>query len=238
MAALSQPISGLQARYARELLRRARSGGGERGHGGRGAARQSHSRRRGRGAAQHLASGESRRVGRDVRLSRAVSSRSAGPYMLPERRRLQATMDNPPKATDYIRAKWEVETLRRQVDDAFKDFDLVVMPTQKILPPLLDELIKRAHSNRARESARRLQLRAVQRHGAAGGVVAVRLQQERTADRSHDRRADVLGRQGARGGERLREGDAVASAQAAAHAEHAVPPVISMDDAPSAARAS
>ena len=54
-------------------------------------------------------------------------------------------MDNPPKAADYIRAKWELETVRRQVDDAFKDFDLIVVPTQKILPPLLDELIKRAH---------------------------------------------------------------------------------------------
>jgi aspartyl-tRNA(Asn)/glutamyl-tRNA(Gln) amidotransferase subunit A len=73
-------------------------------------------------------------------------TRSAGRYMLPERRRLQAVMDNPPKATDYIRAKWDLEMLRRKVDDAFADFDLVVMPTQKILPPLLDELIARAHS--------------------------------------------------------------------------------------------
>lgn len=67
-------------------------------------------------------------------------------YMLPERRRLQAAMDNPPKAADYIRAKWELESLRRQVDDAFSEFDLVAVPTQKILPPLLDELIQRAHS--------------------------------------------------------------------------------------------
>jgi aspartyl-tRNA(Asn)/glutamyl-tRNA(Gln) amidotransferase subunit A len=73
-------------------------------------------------------------------------TKQPGRYMLPERRRLQATMDNPPKATDYIRAKWELETLRRKVDDAFTDFDLVVVPTQKILPPPLDELIERAHS--------------------------------------------------------------------------------------------
>jgi aspartyl-tRNA(Asn)/glutamyl-tRNA(Gln) amidotransferase subunit A len=73
-------------------------------------------------------------------------TKQPGRYMLPERRRLQATMDNPPKATDYIRAKWELEALRRKVDDAFKDLDLVVVPTQKILPPLLDELIERAHS--------------------------------------------------------------------------------------------
>jgi aspartyl-tRNA(Asn)/glutamyl-tRNA(Gln) amidotransferase subunit A len=73
-------------------------------------------------------------------------TRASGRYMLPERRRLQAAMDNPPKATDYIRAKWALETLRRTVDDAFAEFDVVVLPTQKILPPLLDELIARAHA--------------------------------------------------------------------------------------------
>jgi aspartyl-tRNA(Asn)/glutamyl-tRNA(Gln) amidotransferase subunit A len=71
--------------------------------------------------------------------------RAAGKYMLPERRRLQAAAEADVKAVDYIRAKWEVELLRREVDDAFGDFDLVVLPTQRILPPPLDELIKRAH---------------------------------------------------------------------------------------------
>jgi aspartyl-tRNA(Asn)/glutamyl-tRNA(Gln) amidotransferase subunit A len=66
-------------------------------------------------------------------------------YMLPERRRLEATAAAAPKATEYIRAKWEIDAVRRTVDDAFTDFDLVVMPTQRILPPLLDDLIKRAH---------------------------------------------------------------------------------------------
>jgi aspartyl-tRNA(Asn)/glutamyl-tRNA(Gln) amidotransferase subunit A len=46
---------------------------------------------------------------------------------------------------DYIRAKWELETLRRTVDDAFTDFDLVVLPTQRIVAPTLAELITRAH---------------------------------------------------------------------------------------------
>jgi aspartyl-tRNA(Asn)/glutamyl-tRNA(Gln) amidotransferase subunit A len=71
--------------------------------------------------------------------------RAPGKYMLPERRRLEAATAANAKATDYIRAKWELETLRRTVDDAFTDFDLVVLPTQRILPPLLDDLIKRAH---------------------------------------------------------------------------------------------
>ncbi|MDB5988192.1 MAG: Amidase [Nevskia sp.] len=66
-------------------------------------------------------------------------------YMLPERRRLETVSAANAKATDYIRAKWQLESLRRTVDDAFTDFDLVVMPTQRILPPVLDDLIKRAH---------------------------------------------------------------------------------------------
>jgi aspartyl-tRNA(Asn)/glutamyl-tRNA(Gln) amidotransferase subunit A len=72
-----------------------------------------------------------------------------GKYMLAERRRLQSIAEAEPKAVDYIRAKWEIETVRRKVDDSFKDFDLVVLPTQRILPPTLDELIKRAHDTKA-----------------------------------------------------------------------------------------
>jgi aspartyl-tRNA(Asn)/glutamyl-tRNA(Gln) amidotransferase subunit A len=74
--------------------------------------------------------------------------RQAGKYMLPERRRLESSTLGNPKATEYIRAKWEVETLRRKVDDAFADFDLAVLPTQRILPPPLDELIERAHDTK------------------------------------------------------------------------------------------
>ncbi len=66
-------------------------------------------------------------------------------YMLAERRRLQSIMDANPRATDYIRAKWEIETIRRKVDDAFTNFDLVVLPTQRILPPTLNELIAKVN---------------------------------------------------------------------------------------------
>lgn len=62
-------------------------------------------------------------------------------YMLAERRRLQSVADAEPKAADYIRAKWELETVRRKVDDSFADFDLVVLPTQRIVAPTLNELI-------------------------------------------------------------------------------------------------
>jgi aspartyl-tRNA(Asn)/glutamyl-tRNA(Gln) amidotransferase subunit A len=69
--------------------------------------------------------------------------------MLAERRRLQAAADAPPKAVDYIRAKWEVETVRRTVDDAFAGIDLVVCPTQRILPPTLNELIDRVNEGKS-----------------------------------------------------------------------------------------
>jgi aspartyl-tRNA(Asn)/glutamyl-tRNA(Gln) amidotransferase subunit A len=36
-----------------------------------------------------------------------------------------------------------MELLRRTIDDAFTDFDLVVMPTLKTEPPLLDDMIRR-----------------------------------------------------------------------------------------------
>jgi aspartyl-tRNA(Asn)/glutamyl-tRNA(Gln) amidotransferase subunit A len=67
-------------------------------------------------------------------------------YMLPERRRLETlAANNGGTAVDYVKGRWELDLLRRTVDDAFTDFDLVVMPTQRILPPPLNELIKRAH---------------------------------------------------------------------------------------------
>jgi aspartyl-tRNA(Asn)/glutamyl-tRNA(Gln) amidotransferase subunit A len=48
-----------------------------------------------------------------------------------------------PSAEDYIRNQWALQLLRRTIDDAFTDFDLVVMPTLKTEPPVLDDMIRR-----------------------------------------------------------------------------------------------
>jgi aspartyl-tRNA(Asn)/glutamyl-tRNA(Gln) amidotransferase subunit A len=64
-------------------------------------------------------------------------------YQPTDRKRLQAEADNHPRAEDYIRLRWELETLRRTVDDAFTDFDLVLLPTQKNTAPALDDMIRR-----------------------------------------------------------------------------------------------
>jgi aspartyl-tRNA(Asn)/glutamyl-tRNA(Gln) amidotransferase subunit A len=62
-----------------------------------------------------------------------------GKYMLHTRQAIEANskMD----AATYIRAHWQLETLRRTVDQAFTDFDLVVLPTMNILPPTLQDML-------------------------------------------------------------------------------------------------
>ena len=45
------------------------------------------------------------------------------------------------RVTQYIRNRADMEYLRRTVDDAFTDFDLVVMPTQRLLPQKLSFVI-------------------------------------------------------------------------------------------------
>jgi aspartyl-tRNA(Asn)/glutamyl-tRNA(Gln) amidotransferase subunit A len=73
--------------------------------------------------------------------------RAAQRYMLPERRRLETASKSPTTAAEYIRAKWSLELLRRVVDDAFADVDALVIPTVRILPPLLADMIKAAREN-------------------------------------------------------------------------------------------
>ena len=46
------------------------------------------------------------------------------------------------KAADYIRARWELEKLRRTIDDAFSDFDLIVVPTRHQPPRTIDAALK------------------------------------------------------------------------------------------------
>jgi len=45
-------------------------------------------------------------------------------------------------AATYIRARWQLETLRRTIDDAYSDFDLVVLPTMNLLPPKLQAMLE------------------------------------------------------------------------------------------------
>jgi aspartyl-tRNA(Asn)/glutamyl-tRNA(Gln) amidotransferase subunit A len=72
----------------------------------------------------------------------------AGRYQIPTRRALQNGGNL--KAAEYIRGRWKLELLRRTIDDAFDDFDLVVLPTRRHTPRTIDAAIKREETDKPR----------------------------------------------------------------------------------------
>jgi len=73
----------------------------------------------------------------------AAFRESPAKYQLASRRRLEGAAKDEPKAPDYIRAKWKLDLLRRTIDDAFADVDLVVLPTMRGMQPVLNEMFER-----------------------------------------------------------------------------------------------
>jgi aspartyl-tRNA(Asn)/glutamyl-tRNA(Gln) amidotransferase subunit A len=72
-------------------------------------------------------------------------ARMPGRYMIPTRRSLQS--GSSAKAGEYIRGHWRLELLRRTIDDAFRDVDLVVLPTRRRTPRTVDASIKREETD-------------------------------------------------------------------------------------------
>src|SRR5208282_3152811 len=54
------------------------------------------------------------------------------------------------KAADYVRSLWKLELIRRTIDDAFTDFDVVVLPTRRHTPRTVDASIKREETDKPR----------------------------------------------------------------------------------------
>jgi aspartyl-tRNA(Asn)/glutamyl-tRNA(Gln) amidotransferase subunit A len=72
-------------------------------------------------------------------------ARMSGRYMISTRRALQRGGDA--KAAPYIRGRWQLELLRRTIDDAFRDVDVVVLPTRRRTPRTVDASIKREETD-------------------------------------------------------------------------------------------
>jgi aspartyl-tRNA(Asn)/glutamyl-tRNA(Gln) amidotransferase subunit A len=77
-----------------------------------------------------------------------IYARSAGRYQIPTRRALQNGGNA--KAAEYIRSRWKLELLRRTIDDAFSDFDAVVLPTRRRTPRKIDAALKREETDKPR----------------------------------------------------------------------------------------
>jgi aspartyl-tRNA(Asn)/glutamyl-tRNA(Gln) amidotransferase subunit A len=72
-------------------------------------------------------------------------NRGSGRYMIPPRRALQTGANA--KAAEYVRGHWRLELLRRTIDDAFANIDLVVLPTRRRTPRTVDASIKREETD-------------------------------------------------------------------------------------------
>ena len=73
-------------------------------------------------------------------------TRTPGRYQIPTRRNLQNNANS--KASDYVRARWKLELLRRTIDDSFADVDVVVLPTRRRIPRKIDAAIKRERTDK------------------------------------------------------------------------------------------
>ena len=71
----------------------------------------------------------------------ALFERMSGRYQIPTRRNLQNGGNA--KAADYVRGRWALETLRRTIDDSFRDVDVVVLPTRRHTPRTVDAALER-----------------------------------------------------------------------------------------------
>jgi len=74
-----------------------------------------------------------------------IVGRMPGRYMIPTRRSLQNGANA--KTGEYIRSHWRLELLRRTIDDAFRDVDVVVLPTRRRTPRTVDASIKREETD-------------------------------------------------------------------------------------------
>ncbi len=75
-------------------------------------------------------------------------SKGAGSYQIPTRRALQNGQNA--RAYEYIQAMWNLQLLRRTIDDSFRDIDLVVLPTRRRTPRTIDAAIRREESDKPR----------------------------------------------------------------------------------------
>lgn len=55
------------------------------------------------------------------------------------------------KVADYVTSNWKLILTRKSIDDAFRNFDLVALPTMRILPRTIDDALNREEEIKPRE---------------------------------------------------------------------------------------
>lgn len=86
--------------------------------------------------------------------------RSAGKYSMNQRQTIATNHKNlndttteacSDRVVDYVLANWELIKLRKTIDDAFVDFDLIALPTMRELPPTINEALTNEEDPKPRE---------------------------------------------------------------------------------------
>jgi len=75
----------------------------------------------------------------------ALFAKMAGRYQIPTRRNLQNGASA--KAAEYVRGRWALDLMRRTIDDAFTDVDVVVLPTRRHTPRTVDAALQREETD-------------------------------------------------------------------------------------------
>jgi aspartyl-tRNA(Asn)/glutamyl-tRNA(Gln) amidotransferase subunit A len=78
--------------------------------------------------------------------------RKSGSYSLNQRRTIEsvhkrlndvASENCSARVVDYINAQWELQRLRKTIDDSFVNYDLVALPTMRVLPGTINDALAR-----------------------------------------------------------------------------------------------
>lgn len=86
--------------------------------------------------------------------------RNSGRYSLHVRQSLEAAIKSmndgvsepcAEQVVDYVNSQWKLALLRRTIDEAFTNFDLVVLPTMRIMPRTIDDALNRERVSVPRE---------------------------------------------------------------------------------------
>jgi aspartyl-tRNA(Asn)/glutamyl-tRNA(Gln) amidotransferase subunit A len=85
-------------------------------------------------------------------IHRDLYAQKAGDYSISQRKQIEGAKKrlndtsaetSGYKVVDYIQAQWDLQILRKTIDDAFVNYDVVVLPTMRELPQTVDEMLAR-----------------------------------------------------------------------------------------------
>src|SRR5436190_16132700 len=102
------------------------------------------------------------------------------------------------KVIDYVTAQWRLISIRKNIDAAFTNFDLVALPTMRITPRTINDSLNREEEPKPREPEVISNCTLFNIFGLPRHLDPMWFFERRTSDRIDDCRSAVLRRKSAR----------------------------------------